>query len=609
MREVRRQRSTGAQSAAAAPPKSPWKNVLKFGSHHHSNGKALKREDSATPTHSPPSFQINGYEDGMHDDELRTNGGTPTTERGIEVLRPLVNNSDHTTTTAAAATHPDSPVTPAYPYTIEIGNPSHTNEDGEHEELDYSESPTESSESTSNSPTHNTTLSTSSTTSATSLQAAADTTIASGVHEKGSSRSLSRRFLGGAQPPSRPTALAALMASPTLDSKTTPTASSVPHSSSPGASEPSSPMSSRHHASGASTSPSTSLAQSHSRRPPDSAPARQSSFPSLSGSAGPGQRPGSSGHKEQRPGGSQRTVSSSFLSLSLSHRDRSTSKTHLKDLAKSSTLPPSSTPAIVTSDVGTDDIDNSGISPVDTNLNESTSRPPTASSGRANGKASIKKPNAATRFIRRVASAPNAKNLFNVPGNRTSPPTQPSVPEHYIPPSYPHGDVHVNDSNSSIPYSPDTISPTTTTPSTPTTRNGLLAPASSFGSLFNASKRTRSRSRGARRGTTTSDDSLDTPVTEFGGLGSASSSRRPSSAGGLPTVGSSSMTGFGVGGRPPNKIKSNSNFSANASSSELGLKAGDGRNEEEQRARFRRTYSSNSIKVSSVCSFAILIYS
>ncbi|KAF8322124.1 Pkinase-domain-containing protein, partial [Clavulina sp. PMI_390] len=77
-----------------------------------------------------------------------------------------------------------------------------------------------------------------------------------------------------------------------------------------------------------------------------------------------------------------------------------------------------------------------------------------------------------TRFIRRVASAPNAKNLFNVPGNRTAPPALPES-------------ISVGNNSSSAALSvAESNYPAASPPATPTTRNGLLAPSSSFGSLF-----------------------------------------------------------------------------------------------------------------------------
>ncbi|KAF8314875.1 kinase-like domain-containing protein [Cantharellus anzutake] len=128
----------------------------------------------------------------------------------------------------------------------------------------------------------------------------------------------------------------------------------------------------------------------------------------------------------------------------------------------------------------------------------------------------VKRPNAATRFIRRVASAPNAKNLFNVPGSRQSTP--------------------------------------------PVTINGLLAPAELLipPPLPNAPVDSPKKKNG---------DSLDT---------TSSSSSRYASKYGLRSA----------RGSRANSVASGS----------VGMSPG----VDEARARFRRTYSSNSIKVKAV---------
>jgi hypothetical protein len=216
--------------------------------------------------------------------------------------------------------------------------------------------------------------------------------------------------------------------------------------------------------------------------------------------------------------------------------------------------------------------------------------------------ATIKKPNAATRFIRRVASAPNVKNLFNVPGNRTNPP------------HVPYG-LTASTSPPDTPTSGKKDLP----PTSPTTRNGLLAPATSLSSLLSPKRRSRSKSRSRRRGTRTSeDDSLDVDemgattsassglFSRSGGKSSASSSRRQSTTQATYNT-SGTLVGYGVGGR---KVRANSAApsptaagsgaaSASGTLSDGGLQVP--KTPEEQRARFRRTYSSNSIKISSVC--------
>lgn len=133
---------------------------------------------------------------------------------------------------------------------------------------------------------------------------------------------------------------------------------------------------------------------------------------------------------------------------------------------------------------------------------------------------SVKRPNAARRFIRRVASAPNAKNLFSVPGSRQS--------------------------------------------RTPTTKNGLLAPAELL--VPPPLPRTTVDSSKKKNG-----DSLDT---------TSSSSSRGASKYGLRSA----------RGSRANSVASGS----------IGMSPG----VDEARARFRRTYSSNSIKVKAVCCYA-----
>ncbi len=132
----------------------------------------------------------------------------------------------------------------------------------------------------------------------------------------------------------------------------------------------------------------------------------------------------------------------------------------------------------------------------------------------------MKRPNAARRFIRRVASAPNAKNLFSVPGSRQS--------------------------------------------RTPTTKNGLLAPAELL--VPPPLPRTTVDSPTKKK----NGDSLDTT--------SSSSSR--------------GVSKYGV--RSARGSRANS-----LASGSIGMSP----SVDEARARFRRTYSSNSIKVKAVCSY------
>lgn len=513
IRELRTQRSFshGVSSGAATPPTSTpsWKNVFKFGK----DGSKKFGQPVQGGALAAPSVYINGADD--EDEPYSPTGAGLSSERGIEPLRndPIINHS-----TESAADIASAP-TAVHAYDLEIA-PTPLALPDEHYS-DNSESPTDSSDSTSSPPLINMAL-------VTPQTPPSRTPSRSGAHPpspliiKGSSSpSLSRRFFGASsRSPS-----SASTSSATVAGSTTPTQPVSPQPLSP-TSETSSHKFTVNEASASSSSLSN---------PPMTAPAGHSAFAPI------------------------RSVSGSVLTLSA--KDRSSSRTHLKDLTKS---PPPS--IITTTDSATP------------NSNSNSSPKPSPSP-----QATIKKPNAATRFIRRVASAPNAKNLFNVPGNRTAAPTFPS-------------------SSSSGPLDSPAI------PTSPTTRNGLLAPAPSFSSLLNARKssRSKSRTRNGRRGTTTSEeDSLDVELGMNGGTtASASSSRRPSSTQG--SMSSGTMVGFGVGGR---KVRANSvvpssvsgKFSPSGTMSDGGLQVP--KSPEEQRARFRRTYSSNSIKVSSVRSF------
>ena len=511
-----RQRSqgSGAQSTAPVSPHSHWRTVFKFGHGTKDSSKKYGQPALEGVAPAPPSVQIHGPD--YDDDPDSPRGATPTNDRGIDPMRANPNSISDVPATNDAL---DSPTTPAYPYEIDIGPSPITDEPFS----DHSESPTASSESTSP-PNHNTTPSSSSTTTNNSSSLSSSrapsrptSTQTPDLSFKSSYRSLSRRFLGAAS--SRPVSSRSttMSSSPiyTAGPNMTPTAaSSLSLASTAAPSEPPSPMS-RYQSLSASIGP-------------GSAPPRQSSFPLPS-----------------------RTVSSSVLSPHA--HDHSTSRTHLKDLAKSSAMP-----SKITLDGNTPSGDNASAS--------NTSSKPSITP-----QASIKRPNVATRFIRRVASAPNVKNLFNVPGNRTTPPT--------VPESIPFGGQAEHAHERGQPPTP-----------TSATQNGLLAPTSSFGSLFNAGslgKRSRSKNR---RGTTTSDDSFEVDRS------SAPSSRRPSS---------SALASLGVSVR-----KNRANSAAPSPTSGLGTSFGSAagssgnlaipQSAEEHRARFRRTYSSNSIKVSSV---------